>query len=378
MVRFPSWGCISMSVISTKMLQAGGGGPARYIFAMAQQKMSVIDASDVTSPTILATISNSLFNQNNYMAIDYARSIIWEVSAGGNSLRGRDISDLTSISASPDVTVANGNKDTYGLAIYGDYMYVTTIDGVQVWDISNGTSTTTSHKDVQLTYSYSWHQAPTMTTGATYNNSDGSNQTYLYVSNKYTGNSTYLSSYNNTSPSSTSFKSKRSNYYEGGDASQQHFLGWAKDAKIIASATYARDSLSWYDASNPLSIPSASKIMGNSSLNKVIDPQMTSDGSYTFCVSDKSNNPTFLSISTAGVLTGTTPSIAATVLPDANGNLESCMLNSSEEYVCISDRGLARVYIYDVTNPASPSLAGSVSDGTNLGTTRFCIWYEPT
>lgn len=366
-----------MSNFKKLMMAAGSGGPPRYIFAMAQQKMSVIDATDPTNPTILATISNTLFNQNNFMAIDYTRSILWEVSAGGTSLRGRGISDLTSISASPDVTVSSG-EDTYGLAIYGDYMYVTTVDGIQVWDISNGTSTTSSNKDVELNYSYYWHVAPTMTTGATYTNGDGSNQTYLFVANKFTGGSTYLSSYNNTSPSSTYFRSKRSNYYEGGDAGRQHFLGWAKDAKIIASATYARDALNWYDASNPLSIPSASHIMANSSLNKVIDPQMTSDGSYTFCVSDASNNPTFLSISTAGVLTGTTPTIAATVLPDANGTLESCMLNGSEEYVCIADRGLHRVYIYDVSNPASPSLSGSVSDSTNLDTTRFCIWYEPT
>lgn len=349
---------------------------ARYIFAMATAKMTVIDAIDPTAPSIIATVSDSLFNQNNYMAIDYARSILWEVSPGGNSLRGRDISDLSSISASPDVTVSSG-EDTYGLAIYGDYMYVTTVNGLQVWDISNGTSTTSSNKDVELNYSYSWHVAPTMTTGVTYTNGDGSNQTYLFASNKFTGSSTYLSSYNNTSPSSTYFRSNRSNYYEGGDPSRQHFLGWAKDEKIIASATYSRDALCWYDASNPLSIPSASYIMANASTDKVIDPQMTSDGNYTFCVSDRLNNPTFLSISTAGVLTGTTPTIVATVLPDANGTLQSCMLNSSEEYVCISDRGLDIVYIYDVTDPASPSLAGSVSDNTNLDNTQFCIWYEP-
>lgn len=358
-------------------MMAASGGSERYIFAVASGKLSVIDASDVTSPTIIATISNSLFNQNNYMAIDYTRSILWELSAGANSLRGRDISDLTSISASPDVTVSTG-KDTYGIAIYGDYMYATTIDGVQVWDISNGTSTTTSNKDVQLTYSYYWHQAPTITTGATYSNADGSNQTYLYVSNKFTGANTYLSSYNITSPSSTYFRSKRSNYYEGGSVGRQRFLGWAKDAKIIASATYDRDALSWYDASDPLSIPSASYIMSNSSLNKVVDPQMTSDGNYTFCASDKDSNPSFLSISTAGVLTGTTPTIAATVYPHVNSTIESCMLNSSEEYVCVADSGLYQILIYDVTNPASPSLAGSIHDGANLASTRFCIWYEPT
>jgi hypothetical protein len=367
-----------MSSIAKKLMMASAGsGAAKYIFAMAYQKMSVIDASDVTSPTIIATVSNSLFNSNNYMAIDYARSILWEVSAGANSLRGRDISDLSSISASPDVTVSSG-EDTYGLAIYGDYMYVTTVDGLQVWDISNGISTTSGNKDVELNYSYFWHQAPTMTTGATYTNADGSDQTYLFVSNKFTGANTYLSSYNNTSPSSTYFRSRISDYYEGGSVGRQHFLGWAKDARIIASATYDRDAISWYDASNPLSIPYASHIMSNSSVNKVVDPQMTSDGNYTFCVSDASNNPTFLVINSAGVLTGTTPTITSTINPPSlSGTLESCMLNSSEEYVCISDPGLHTVYIYDVSNPASPSLAGSVSDGTNLDTTGFSIWYEP-
>lgn len=371
--------------MSTRVRQAlqgaagAAGGPERYIYAAANGKLSVIDATDVTSPTIAQTITNSHFDSGNPMAIDYNNSILWVGRMFSSGLKGWDISSPTSLSTTEDVSVSIG-EDTFGLTIDGDYAYVSTINGLQVWNISNGTSTTNSNKDVELNHPQYWHHTPTVATGVTYNDAFGSNTRYLFTSNKYTASGgTYVNNYNITTPSSTYQTNKRANYYEGGTAGQQKRAGWAKNVRVIATASYDRDAVNWYDYSNPSQLGSAEYIMVNTSTNRAIDPQMLSNGSYTYFVSDKDNRGTIITVNSTNVQSGTTPTIVSTIQPFSSSTFfKSCMLNSTEEYLCIADSGTHRCWIYDVTSPSSPSQSGTVSDSTNLASTSNMIWYEPT
>jgi len=360
-------------------MMTAAGGAERYIYAAANGKLSVIDASDVTSPTIVQTITNSHFGSNNPMAIDYNNSILWTGRMAGSGMKGWDISNPTSLSTTENVSVTTG-EDNYGLTIDGDYLYLTSTVGLEVWDISNGTSTTNSNKEVEITHGWYWHQTPTVATGVTYNDAYGNNQRYLFTSNKYTfEGGTYINNYNITTPASTYYTNRRSNYYEGGTVGRQKRAGWAKNVKVIATASYDRDAVNWYDYSNPSQLQSAKYIMVNSSTNRAIDPQMLSSGSYTYVVSDKDNRGTLLTINSTNVQSGTTPTIVSTIQPISTSTFfQSCMLNSTEEYLCISDSGTHRCLIYDVTSPSSPSQSGTVSDSTNLASTSNMIWYEPT
>lgn len=358
-------------------MMTAAAGAERYIYACCQGKLSVIDASDVTSPTVVQTITNSHFNANNPMAIDYNNSILWVGAMGGSNFKGWNISNPTGLSTTENVSVSIG-EDTYGVTIDGDYAYVGTVDGLQVWDISNGTSTTSSNKEVEINHGWYWHHTPTVATGVTYNDAFGSNQRYLFTSNKFDGAQTYINNYNITTPTSTFHSNKRSNYYEGGTAGRQKRAGWAKNVQVIATATYQRDAVNWYDYSNPTQLGSAEYIMSNASTNEVIDPQMLSNGSYTYFVSDKDSRGTLTTVNSTNVQSGTTPTIVSTIQPiSTSTSFQSCMLNSTEEYLCIADYGTHRCLIYDVTSPSSPSLSGNVASSITLLRTSNMIWYEP-
>lgn len=358
------------------MTAAGGG--QKYIFAVAQGKMSVIDANDPTSPTIIHTVTNAIFNQRAALAVDYTRSILWVHKSQNSTLGCFDISNLTSISNTPLTSFSNG-KDGYAMTLEGDYLYITHYDGLDIYDISNGGSTTTSDRVKRITFGNQlWFIAPVIATDHTYTNSSGSGRKYLFASNKYTGYNMHNNAFDITTPSTayhaTTFGN--SNYYEGDTNDEQNRAGWSSGAQVVVTASHDRDAVNWYDASTHAACQTqAEYIYSNTQYSdQVHDPQITTDGDYTFWAS---SNHGFVAFDTAGVASGTSPT--ALYKNNLGGWLsgESCHLNSTEEYCCVSSTTRHEVAIFDVSNPSSPSLAGNVTDSTNLDTCREAIWYEP-
>ena len=338
MVRLSSRGCIIMSSISKKMLQAAAGGgsiPHLMVVTAANNYLAFYDISG-GEPQFLSSFYSSDYVFATDMRYDAARSYLYVLSDSNNKLITINISDTSN-------PVQAGSYSTGNVTGANGLAYISSSEV-----ILTGTNNLVSALDISDPTSVS--SLSTVSVSSPGYGGEGSivydSGTYAWLFEDSVIRTLNVSNLNSISSSAT--KVDTTNLAGSNSAARPMFLD--SDNDILLTAVSDPVGLSTWSISNPTSVSH-------------IDAEAVNyPNAYDFslidriCVAAESSQIEVFSISTSGAITslGTQSTMS--------GQVRGVIYNPNTEYVHIFKRVStteSNIHTYDVSNPSSISFVST-------------------